>query len=70
MKNLRYFVFIYLVGVLLGRAQSASEIEWKSWSELEHSIKKNQSLFSSSFMQNGVLIVKKLKEKYLQKLRS
>lgn len=39
MKNLSCFIFICLVGPLLGRAQIASEIEWKSWSELEQSIK-------------------------------
>ncbi len=39
MKNLSCFIFICLVAPLLGRAQSISEIEWKSWSELEQSIK-------------------------------
>jgi thioredoxin-related protein len=39
MKNLSFFIFICLVVPLLGRAQSTSEIEWKSWSELEQSIK-------------------------------
>ena len=37
MKNLSCFICI--VGALLGRAQSISEIKWKSWSELEQSIK-------------------------------
>ena len=39
MKNLSCFIFIFLAGFFFGRAQSASEIEWKSWSELEQAIK-------------------------------
>jgi len=67
MKNLRYFVFICLFGVLLGRAQSISEIEWKSWSELEHSIKEESKPIFIFFYAKWCSYCKKI-EKEIAKL--
>jgi thioredoxin-related protein len=39
MRDFIYFIFIFLAGLLFVRAQSDSEIEWKSWPELEQAIK-------------------------------
>lgn len=39
MKDLNCFIFIFLAGLFFGKAQSDSEIEWKSWPELERAIK-------------------------------
>lgn len=69
MKNLRYFVFICLFGVLLGRAQSVSEIEWKSWSELEHSIKEESKPIFIFFYAKWCSYCKKIEKEIFTKTK-
>jgi thioredoxin-related protein len=65
MKNLSCFIFIIVS--LLGRAQSTSEIEWKSWPELEQSIKEEPKPVFIFFHAKWCFYCKKIKREIFTK---
>ena len=65
MKNLSCIILIIMP--LLGKAQSTSKIEWKSWSELEQSIKEEPKPVFIFFHAKWCAYCKKIKREIFTK---
>ncbi|EDM45111.1 hypothetical protein SCB49_03284 [unidentified eubacterium SCB49] len=67
MKYFFCLFFVFLVGLFIGRAQNVSDIEWKSWPELEQAIKKEPKPVFIFFHAKWCAYCKKIEREILSK---